>query len=73
MAELKYRIENVLNETRILLLGGQVLLGFTYTGLFRAGIRSLAARGADRPDTRTCGPHRRSGMADIPGIIPPDR
>lgn len=30
MAQLSDRIENVLNEARMLLLGGQVLLGFTY-------------------------------------------
>src|SRR6266542_1870047 len=30
MAELRQQIENVLNETRMLLMGGQGLLGFTY-------------------------------------------
>jgi len=41
MAELKNRIENVLNETRILLLGGQVLLGFTYRVYFEPGFDRL--------------------------------
>src|SRR3989442_9118053 len=41
MAELKDRIENVLNETRILLLGGQVLLGFTYRVYFEPGFDRL--------------------------------
>jgi hypothetical protein len=37
MAKLSDRIENVLNEARMLLLGGQVLLGFSYRVFFEPG------------------------------------
>jgi uncharacterized protein DUF6328 len=37
MAALSDRIENVLNEARMLLLGGQVLLGFSYRVFFEPG------------------------------------
>jgi hypothetical protein len=37
MAKLSDRIENVLNEARMLLLGGQVLLGFSYRIFFEPG------------------------------------
>jgi hypothetical protein len=37
MATLTDRIENVLNEARMLLLGGQVLLGFSYRVFFEPG------------------------------------
>lgn len=37
MAPLSDRIENVLNEARMLLLGGQVLLGFSYRVFFEPG------------------------------------
>jgi uncharacterized protein DUF6328 len=41
MAELKDKIENGLNEVRILLLGGQVLLGFAYRTYFEPGFERL--------------------------------
>ena len=41
MARLHDRIENVLNETRMLLLGGQVLLGFTYRICFEPSFERL--------------------------------
>ena len=41
MARLHDRIENVLNETRMLLLGGQVLLGFTYRICFEPSFEKL--------------------------------
>jgi hypothetical protein len=41
MAQLSDRIENVLNEARMLLLGGQVLLGFTYRICFEAAFERL--------------------------------
>jgi hypothetical protein len=34
VAQLKDKIENALNETRILVLGGQVLIGFNYESFF---------------------------------------
>lgn len=42
MAELSDRLENVLNEARMLLLGGQVLLGFTYRICFEPAFDSMA-------------------------------
>jgi hypothetical protein len=41
MAELGSRIENVLNEARMLILGGQVLLGFTYRICFEPAFERL--------------------------------
>lgn len=41
MAKLSDRIENVLNEARMLLLGGQVLLGFSYRICFEEGFRHI--------------------------------
>src|SRR5438309_3230704 len=42
MAELKNRIENGLNEARILLLGGQVLLGFLLRAYFEPRFTQLS-------------------------------
>jgi hypothetical protein len=49
MAKLSDRIENVLNEARMLLLGGQVLIGFSYRICFEEGFRHIpqAARLAE--------------------------
>lgn len=44
MAQLSDRIENVLNEGRMLLLGGQVLLGFSYRICFEPAFERLPAR-----------------------------
>jgi len=41
MVKLNDAVENVLNEARILLLGGQVLLGFGYRVCFEAGFQRL--------------------------------
>jgi Family of unknown function (DUF6328) len=41
MAKLSDRVENVLNEARMLLLGGQVLLGFSYRICFEEGFRAI--------------------------------
>src|SRR5437763_10139290 len=48
MAQRGDRIENALNETRMLLLGGQVLLGFSYRICFEPKFEQIspAARGA---------------------------
>ena len=46
MAELKNRIENGLNEARILLLGGQVLLGFLLRAYFEPRFKQLSHEGA---------------------------
>ncbi|HZD94238.1 MAG TPA: DUF6328 family protein [Candidatus Sulfotelmatobacter sp.] len=43
MIKLSDAIENVLNEARMLLLGGQVLLGFGYRVCFEAGFERLPA------------------------------
>jgi hypothetical protein len=43
MVKLSDAIENVLNEARILLLGGQVLLGFSYRVCFEARFQQLPA------------------------------
>jgi hypothetical protein len=45
MARLSDRIENVLNEDRILLLGGQVLLGFSYRICFEPRFEGLPRAG----------------------------
>ncbi|HEY1937196.1 MAG TPA: DUF6328 family protein [Candidatus Angelobacter sp.] len=42
MAKLSDRIENVLNEARMLLLGGQVLLGFSYRICFEEGFERIS-------------------------------
>src|SRR5882724_1591810 len=41
MANLSDRIENVLNEARMLLLGGQVLSGFSYRIFFEPGFERI--------------------------------
>jgi Family of unknown function (DUF6328) len=43
VAQLKDKIENALNETRILVLGGQVLIGFNYESFFEAEFHRLSA------------------------------
>ncbi len=43
MAQLKDKIENALNEARILILGGQVLIGFSYRAVFEPGFRGLTS------------------------------
>ena len=42
MAQLKDKIENVLNETRILVLGIQILIGFGFRGFFEPGFVKMA-------------------------------
>ena len=42
MAKLKDKIENVLNETRILVLGIQILIGFGFRGFFEPGFEKMA-------------------------------
>ncbi len=42
MAQLKDKIENVLNETRILVLGIQILIGFDFRSFFEAGFAKMA-------------------------------
>ncbi len=42
MAQLKDKIENVLNETRILVLGIQILIGFGFRGFFEPGFSKMA-------------------------------
>lgn len=41
MTELKNKIENALNEGRILILGTQVFLGFQYRAIFEPGFKDL--------------------------------
>lgn len=45
MAKLSDRIENALNETRMLLLGGQVLVGFSYRICFEDRFNQISASG----------------------------
>ena len=42
MAQLKDKIENALNETRILVLGIQILIGFGFRGFFEPGFAKMA-------------------------------
>jgi hypothetical protein len=42
MAKLKDKIENALNETRILVLGIQILIGFGYRSFFEPGFQKMA-------------------------------
>jgi len=42
LAQLKDKIENVLNETRILVLGIQILIGFGFRGFFEPGFEKMA-------------------------------
>jgi len=39
--DLRDKVENALNETRMLILGAQVLLGFQYQGVFQSGFPML--------------------------------
>src|SRR5512138_1117225 len=41
VAELANRVQNALDEGRILILGGQILLGFEYRAFFEHGFESL--------------------------------
>src|SRR5947209_20124462 len=41
MAKLKDKIENALNETRILVLGIQILIGFAYRSFFEPGFHHM--------------------------------
>jgi len=41
LADLKDKIENVLNETRILVLGIQILIGFGFRGFFEPGFSKM--------------------------------
>ena len=43
MAQLTDKIENVLNETRILVLGIQILIGFGYRGFFEPGFEQMTS------------------------------
>lgn len=43
MAELKDKLENTLNECRILMLGGQVLLGASFRSAFESGFDKLSS------------------------------
>src|ERR1700751_5417781 len=42
VAQLKDKIENVLNETRILVLGIQILIGFDFPSFFEPGYSKMA-------------------------------
>src|SRR5262245_7016913 len=42
MARLEHKIENALNEARILVLGGQVLIGSAYRSAFSPGFERLS-------------------------------
>src|SRR5437764_12154843 len=44
MAKLEDKVENALNEGRILLLGGQVLVGFFFRAFFEPGFVKLGLR-----------------------------
>lgn len=44
MAELRQKIKNAINETRILILGSQILLGFQFQSAFRQGFDQLPIR-----------------------------
>src|SRR2546423_1127583 len=41
VTDLGDKVENALNETRMLILGSQVLLGFQYQGVFQPGFQKL--------------------------------
>jgi hypothetical protein len=45
MAELQDRIQNVLDETRMLILGGEVMLGFSSRAVLEPGFKELSAVG----------------------------
>jgi uncharacterized protein DUF6328 len=42
MTKLKDKVTNALNETRILILGAQILLGFQFNAAFQPGIKRIA-------------------------------
>src|SRR3954465_11401484 len=42
MAALKDKLENALNESRILILGAQVLIGFGFRAIFERGFANLS-------------------------------
>src|SRR4051794_1804189 len=41
MAKIKDKVQNALDETRILILGSQVLLGFQFRSIFEPGFQTL--------------------------------
>ncbi len=47
MAELRTQVDNALDETRMLILGAQVLLGFQFQGAFQSGFAKLPAGAQD--------------------------
>src|SRR4051794_37432639 len=42
MTELKQKVTNALNETRMLVLGAQILIGFQFQAAFREGFAKLS-------------------------------
>src|SRR5258705_13450797 len=44
MARLKDKVQNALDEARLLILGTQVLLGFQYRAVFERGFERLSTR-----------------------------
>lgn len=45
MAELRNKVKNAIIETRIFVLGSQILLGFQFQPAFREGFERLLVRG----------------------------
>jgi hypothetical protein len=43
MTDLKHKIQNALDESRILVLGADILLGFEFTAVFQSGFKELSA------------------------------
>src|SRR5690242_8996385 len=44
VSDLSGKVQNALDETRMLILGAQVLLGFQYRGIFEPGFQRLPAQ-----------------------------
>jgi hypothetical protein len=47
MTNLKNKIQNVLDESRMLVLGAEILLGFEFTATFQDGFKRLSIRSQD--------------------------
>ena len=47
MTQLKDKIQNVMDESRMLVLGAEILIGFEFTATFQEGFRKLSSRSQD--------------------------
>jgi hypothetical protein len=73
MPQLNDAIENVLNEARMLLLGGQVLLGFSFRICFEEKFDQIARSAQMAEISRAWHHDGGAGLADLAGGISSDQ